>query len=98
MLASGPEISRYASMLGSKAVSRKIEGNVYNPERNSLCLPMSEVSKCMVAGMTCPLPRNLVEPYLGSYCMPVYETRNETCRGGQARKQCRRQWICQDWL
>jgi secreted PhoX family phosphatase len=50
MLASRLETRRYASMLGATTEFRKMEGNVYNPDHNSLYLAMSEVSKGMTAG------------------------------------------------
>lgn len=50
MIASRLETRRYASMLGATTEFRKMEGNVYNPENNSLYLAMSEVSKAMTDG------------------------------------------------
>ncbi len=47
MIASRLETRRYASMLGATTEFRKMEGNVYNPDRNSLYVAMSEVSKGM---------------------------------------------------
>ncbi len=46
-VASRLETRRVASMLGATTEFRKMEGNVYNPDRNSLYLAMSEVSKAM---------------------------------------------------
>lgn len=49
-IASRLETRRYASMLGATTEFRKMEGNTYNPEHNSLYLAMSEVSKGMTDG------------------------------------------------
>ncbi len=49
-VASRLETRRYASMLGATTEFRKMEGSVYNPDRNSLYLSMSEVSKGMTDG------------------------------------------------
>ncbi|MBU2359325.1 MAG: PhoX family protein, partial [Alphaproteobacteria bacterium] len=49
-VASRLETRRYASMLGATVEFRKMEGNVYNPDNNSLYLAMSEVAKGMTDG------------------------------------------------
>lgn len=49
-VASRLETRRYASMLGATTEFRKMEGNTYNPEKNTLYLAMSEVSKAMTTG------------------------------------------------
>lgn len=48
--ASRLETRRYASMLGATTEFRKMEGTAYNPDRNSLYVAMSEVSKGMADG------------------------------------------------
>lgn len=45
--ASRLETRRYASMLGATTEFRKMEGTTYNPDRNSLYIAMSELSKGM---------------------------------------------------
>ncbi len=45
--ASRLETRRYASMLGATTEFRKMEGSTYNPDKNSLYLAMSEISKGM---------------------------------------------------
>lgn len=50
MVASRLETRRVASMMGATTEFRKMEGLVYNPERNSIYLAMSEVSKGMTDG------------------------------------------------
>lgn len=50
LAASRLETRRYASMLGATTEFRKMEGTAYNPDRNSLYIAMSEVSKGMADG------------------------------------------------
>ena len=47
VIASRLETRRYASMLGASTEFRKMEGSAYNPDKNSLYIAMSEVSKGM---------------------------------------------------
>jgi uncharacterized protein len=49
-VASRLETRRVASMKGATTEFRKMEGNVYNPDRNSLYLAMSEIGKGMLDG------------------------------------------------
>ena len=49
-VASRVETRRYASIMGATTEFRKMEGNTYNPDHNSLYLAMSEVAKGMTDG------------------------------------------------
>ena len=50
MIASRLETRRYASMLGASTEFRKMEGSAYNPDKNTLYLSMTEISKGMADG------------------------------------------------
>lgn len=73
MIASRLETRRYASMLGATTEFRKMEGNVYNPEHNSLYLAMSQVSKSMTDGYKGDLGGNNDVRLEENKCGAVYE-------------------------
>jgi uncharacterized protein len=86
-VASRLETTRYASMLGGSTEFRKMEGNVYNPDKNVLYVSMTEIGKGMTdadekADLTgrndIRLPKNA--------CGAVYEVALDAAFKGTAMK------------